>query len=108
MSIRYSSSSSTRKVKERVGKHFWANRDRFFGKIAIWDEDFGISGHRKHYIELNMCRLDRACRVLPWRSMTKLESISRRIATTLTKFDVLSESLFLQFLLNFGRWRCFV
>ena len=35
-----------------------------------------------------MCPLDRARRVLLGRSMRKLESISRRIATGFTKFDV--------------------
>ena len=40
--------SSTWQMNEKVGKHFLANRDRFYGKAAIWDENFAISGHQKY------------------------------------------------------------
>ena len=52
----------------------------FYEKAPIWEENFAIYGHWKHYIELKICRLDRARRVLLGRSMTKSESISQRIA----------------------------
>ena len=52
----------------------------FYEKAPIWEENFAIFGHWKHYIEQKMCRLDRGRRVLLWRSLTKFESISRRLA----------------------------
>ena len=51
-----------------------------------------------------MCPLDRARRVLLGRSMRKLESISRRIATCFTKFDV----FFNGFLTVFESCECLV
>ena len=52
----------------------------FYEKAAIWEENFAIRGHRKHYIELKICGLDKGRGMLLWRSMTKFQSISWRIA----------------------------
>ena len=37
---------------EKVGKHFWANRDRYSGIPANSDQDFAISSHQERRIEL--------------------------------------------------------
>ena len=36
----------------------------FYEKAAIWEENFAIYAHRKHYIELKMCGIDKGRRIL--------------------------------------------